>query len=132
MMPGFILKRVKHPETAMVLKIIAIGKKRGEHMNIGCRLSALIRKIEKHYQRENLPGSKYLIIKRECENSGLGLFAYYVTMLAQIEYALRNGMIPVIDMKNYANTFHREGEVGKVNTWELFWSSPVVLQWRRP
>ena len=93
-------------------------------MNIDCRLSALVRKIEKHYHRENLPGSKYLIIKRECENSGLGLFAYYVTMLAQIEYALRNGMIPVIDMKNYANTFHQNGEVGKINTWELFFEQP--------
>lgn len=93
-------------------------------MNINCRVSALIRKIEEHYQRENLWNSKYFIIKRDCENAGLGLFAYYVTMLARIEYALRNQMIPVIDMKNYANTFHRKDEVGRVNTWELFFEQP--------
>lgn len=93
-------------------------------MNINCKASAFIRRLEEHYHKENLLNSKYLIIKRDCENSGLGLFAYYVTMLARIEYALRNQMIPVIDMKNYANTFHREGEVGKVNTWELFFEQP--------
>lgn len=96
-------------------------------MNINCRVSAFIRKIEEHYHKENLLNSKYLIIKRDCENSGLGLFAYYVTMLARIEYALRNQMIPVIDMKNYANTFHAKGEVGKVNTWELFFEQPCNI-----
>lgn len=93
-------------------------------MNINCKASAFIRKIEEHYQKDNLFNSQYLIIKRDCENSGLGLFAYYVTMLARIEYALRHQMIPVIDMKNYANTFHKKNEVGKVNTWELFFEQP--------
>lgn len=93
-------------------------------MNINCKGSAFLNKIEKHYHRDNLLNSKYLIIKRECENSGLGLFAYYVTILARIEYALRHQMIPVVDMKNYANTFHRENEVGKINTWELFFEQP--------
>lgn len=93
-------------------------------MNINSKSSKFIKKIEDHFHKENLLSSKYLIIKRECESSGLGLFAYYVTMLARIEYALRHQMIPVIDMKNYANTFHGENEVGKVNTWELFFEQP--------
>lgn len=96
-------------------------------MNIDCKASAFLNKIEKHFQKHNLLNSKYLIIKRECENSGLGLFAYYVTMLARIEYALRHQMIPVIDMKNYANTFHRENEVGEINTWELFFEQPCNI-----
>lgn len=96
-------------------------------MNIDCKVSAFLNKIEKHFQKYNLLNSRYLIIKRECENSGLGLFAYYVTMLARIEYALRHQMIPVIDMKNYANTFHRENEVGKINTWELFFEQPCNI-----
>ena len=93
-------------------------------MNIGYGQSRIIQKIEKKIQKENLFNSKYLIIKRECENSGLGLFAYYVTMLSRIEYALSHRMIPVIDMKNYANTFHKKGEVGRINTWELFYEQP--------
>lgn len=96
-------------------------------MNINCKSSKYLKKIEDHFHKENLLNSKYLIIKRECENSGLGLFAYYVTMLARIEYALRHQMIPVIDMKNYANTFHRENEVGKINTWELFFEQPCKV-----
>lgn len=96
-------------------------------MNINCKASAFLNRIEKHYQKDNLLNSKYLIIKRECENSGLGLFAYYVTMLARIEYALRHQMIPVIDMKNYANTFHSENDVGKINTWELFFEQPCNI-----
>lgn len=93
-------------------------------MNINCRISTLLNRIEKHYQRDNLLNSQYLIIKRACERSGLGLFAYYVTMLSYIEYALSHGMTPVIDMQNYANTFHQKGEVGKINTWELFFEQP--------
>ena len=93
-------------------------------MNINCKVSALLNKIEKHYQKDNLLNSKYLIIKRACERSGLGMFAYYVTMLSRIEYALRHDMIPIIDMKNYANTFHRKEDVGKINTWELFFEQP--------
>lgn len=93
-------------------------------MNIHCKASALLNRIERHYRKDNLLNSQYLIIKRACERSGLGLFAYYVTMLSRIEYALRHGMIPVVDMKNYANTFHRKDEVGKVNTWEMFFEQP--------
>lgn len=96
-------------------------------MNVDCRASALIRKIEKHYHKENLTNSRYLILKRECDNSVLGLFAYYITNLAWIEYALRHHMTPVIDMKNYANTFHREKEVGRINTWELFFEQPCHI-----
>lgn len=93
-------------------------------MNINCKASAILKKIEEYYHKDNILNSQYLIIKRDCENSGLGLFAYYVTMLARIEYALRNRMVPVIDMKNYANTFHRKNEVGMINTWELFFEQP--------
>lgn len=94
------------------------------YMNISCGVSRIINKIERHYRKENLLNSKYLIIKRECGTSPLGLFAYYITTLAWIEYALRHNMIPVVDMKNYENTFHKNGEIGKVNTWELFFEQP--------
>ena len=96
-------------------------------MIIKSNISAILRKIERHYGKDNLLNNKYLIIKRECDNSVLGLFAYYITMLAWIEYAVRKEMIPVIDMKNYANTFHREEDVGHINTWELFFEQPYNI-----
>lgn len=96
-------------------------------MNINSGFSALIKKVEKHCGKDNLFNDKYLIIKRECDHSVLGLFAYYVTNLSWIEFALRHQITPVIDMKNYANTFHRENEVGKINTWEMFFKQPCGI-----
>lgn len=89
-------------------------------MNINHKSSRFVHKLETHFHKNNITNSEYLLIKRECKNAPLGLFAYYITNLAWIEYALRNGYIPVIDMKNYANTFHKENEVGKINTYEYF------------
>ena len=44
-------------------------------MNVDCRASALIRKVEKHYHNENLTNNQHLILKRECDNSVLGVLA---------------------------------------------------------
>lgn len=96
-------------------------------MNINSNISALIHKVENHYGKSNILNSKYLIIKRECGNSPLGLFAYYITNLAWIEYAISHQMIPIIDMKNYVNTYHGKTDVGKVNTWELFFKQPCEV-----
>ncbi|MBQ9991379.1 MAG: hypothetical protein IJP31_10650 [Lachnospiraceae bacterium] len=96
-------------------------------MNINSKGSALLHKVEVRFHKQNRLNSKYLIIKRECGSSPLGLFAYYITTLGWIEYAIRNGMIPVVDMKNYYNTFHQKGEVGKINTWELFFEQPCNI-----
>lgn len=50
----------------------------------------------------------------------MGLFGYVGLILAMIRYALERNMIPVIDMKNYPNTYLEENEVGQINAWELF------------
>ena len=96
-------------------------------MNINCKVSHMLYRYERHYHKENILDSKYLIIKRECQNAPLGLFAYYITNVAWIEYALRKNYIPVIDMKNFYNTFHNEGEVGQINTWEYFFEQPLGI-----
>lgn len=93
-------------------------------MNISPRVSKIIRKFEKHYGKENLLNDKYFILKKECDNSGFGLFAYYINFISEIEYALANGMTPVVDMKNYKNSFQKEGDTGLVNSWELFFEQP--------
>lgn len=70
-------------------------------MNISYKVSKYLYRFERHFQKENLGKSKYLIIKREENGSPLGLFAYYITNIAWIEYALRSELIPVIDMQNF-------------------------------
>lgn len=96
-------------------------------MNINCFVSEKLYRFERHYQKENLGKSKYLLIKRECGGSPLGLFAYFITNVAWIEYALRKNYIPVIDMQNFQNVYHKEGEVGKVNTYEYFFKQPAGI-----
>ena len=96
-------------------------------MNINQKTSKFVHKLEKRLHKNKILDSKYLIIKRECNNAPLGLFAYYITNIAWIAYALRNGYVPVIDMKNYANTFHRDNEVGKINTYEYFFEQPCDI-----
>ena len=93
-------------------------------MNINYSISQKLHKLERKINKGNLTKSKYLVIRRKTNHPGLGLFAYYITMLAWIDYALRNDMIPVIDMQNYENQYHEAGQVGKVNTWELFFEQP--------
>ncbi|MBR3606531.1 MAG: hypothetical protein IKL51_03020 [Lachnospiraceae bacterium] len=96
-------------------------------MNINYQYSRLINKLEKRLGKVNLLDSKYLIIKRECKNAPLGLFGYFITNVAWIEYAIRNNMIPVVDMQNYYNSFHSAQDVGKINTWELFFKQPIEI-----
>lgn len=96
-------------------------------MNISFSVSKKLHKIEAKIGKNNFFQSKYLIIRRKTNHPGLGLFAYYITMLAWIDYALRNDMIPVIDMQNYENQYHEAGQVGKVNTWELFFEQPCGI-----
>lgn len=93
-------------------------------MNINSSLSELYYRFERHFHKENISKSRYLVIKRE-SSSPLGLFAYYITNLAWVEYALRKKFIPVIDMQNFPNTYHKEKEVGSVNTWEYFFKQPA-------
>lgn len=92
-------------------------------MNISFRLSKNINRFERHYKLGDTTKSKYLMIKRE-SSSPLGLFAYYISNLSWIEYALRFNMTPVIDMQNFPTAFHQNGEVKKVNTWEYFFKQP--------
>lgn len=94
-------------------------------MNVNCFVSEKLYRFERHYHKENLSKSKYLVIKRDSGSSPLGLFAYFITNVAWIEYALRKNYIPVIDMQNFKNVYHRDGEVGKVNTYEYFFKQPA-------
>ena len=93
-------------------------------MIIQKKYSMYLKKIENKLKKENMFHSKYLMIARHGNNPPLGFFAFYINNLGWIDYALRNNMIPVVDMKNYQNIFLKEGELGKVNAYELYFKQP--------
>ena len=44
-----------------------------------------------------------------------------------IAYAEQNGYIPVVDMKNYLNSYLYDSELGHVNAWEYYFEQPEGL-----
>lgn len=79
------------------------------------------------HMRFNLFGSissgkmPYILRRREAE---VGLFSCFITILGGIAYADSEGFIPVVDMKNYPNTYLYPDEVGHVNAWEYYFEQP--------
>ena len=65
------------------------------------------------------------IIRRHGHN--VGLFSYFITILGGIAYAEQKGYIPVVDMKNYPNTYLYDSEAGHVNAWEYYFTQPDSL-----
>ncbi|MFI3177786.1 MAG: hypothetical protein R3Y67_09920 [Eubacteriales bacterium] len=69
------------------------------------------------------PTKKFYIIRNFRTNSGL--MGIHNIVLSHIIYAINNGYIPVVDMKNYASMYHEESELGSVNTWEYYFEQPM-------
>ena len=93
-------------------------------MNISPELSMIIKKAETRLGKDNIFGSRYLIIRKDVPKLDYGLFSYYIRFIAEIEEAISHNMTPVVDMLNYKSPFHGENEVGKVNAWEQFFEQP--------
>lgn len=68
-------------------------------------------------------GHTFYVIRRS--GMKLGLFSYFITNLARIDYAFNNGMLPIVDMQNFRNGYLEEGEYSKVNAWEKFFQQPI-------
>ena len=80
----------------------------------------------KNWQQEHwfpggmrFPDKTFYIIRRS--GMKLGLFSYFNTHLARMDYAIQNGMIPVVDMQNFRNSYLEEDEYALVNeeTYEI-------------
>ena len=63
----------------------------------------------------------YVIRRATCK---VGLFSYVMTTIGQIEYAVKRGYIPVVDMQNNENTYLDSELVGKRNAWEYYFKQP--------
>lgn len=68
------------------------------------------------------PDRKFLVVRR---GGDCGLFSYFMTALAGIRYAREKGLVPVVDMQTIRNIYHEDGEVGRVNAWELYFRQPA-------
>lgn len=65
---------------------------------------------------------KIIVIKRK--NEFVGTFSDYIVFLDYIEFAVRNGYIPIIDrMTNKNGSLHSFGK--DINGWELFFEQPM-------
>ncbi|NBJ91320.1 O-fucosyltransferase family protein [Parablautia muri] len=74
------------------------------------------------YGKEN-PDKIFFIIRRaSCK---VGLFSHVMTNMGLVDYAVRKGYIPVIDMQNTGNTYLEPAQVGKINAWEFYFKQPM-------
>ncbi len=64
----------------------------------------------------------YVIRRRNAET--VGLFSHLSTSMGVIEYAVKMGYIPVVDMQTRANIYLDDSLVGKVNAWEYYFEQP--------
>jgi len=96
-------------------------------MIIDAKRSLYLHKVEKRIKNNNFFKSKYMILKIDIK-APMGLFAYYIRFCSEIDYAISNGYIPVVDMQYFDNDFHSgEYKKGKSNSWELFFEQPYGI-----
>lgn len=71
---------------------------------------------------EKYPDKTFFVIRRAyCR---VGLFSYVMTNMGLVDYAVKKGYIPIIDMQNSRNTYLNNDKVGKENAWEYFFKQP--------
>lgn len=71
----------------------------------------------------DFPDKRFLVIRRFAP-SFAGLLSFFATTLGWIRYAIREGMIPVVDMQTWLNQHLEWWEVGRRNAWEFYFEQP--------
>ena len=68
------------------------------------------------------PDKTFFVVRRAyCK---VGLFSHVMTNMGLVDYAIKQGYIPVIDMQNGKNTYLEDEKVGKENAWEYYFEQP--------
>ena len=71
-------------------------------------------------------GSPAYVIRRI---GNAGFFSNYLYVLGHIQYALKKGYTPVIDMLNYKTVYNQDVPVnGKSNAWEYYFHQPAGVE----
>ncbi len=71
----------------------------------------------------NNPDRTFYVIRSRIDT--WGLIACYNHVLGHIKLALEQGYIPVVDMKNYSNTYLEPEKLHKENAWEYYFHQPT-------
>lgn len=74
------------------------------------------------YGNQNPEKTFFVIRRASCK---VGLFSSVMTNMGLVDYAVKKGYIPVIDMQNTSNTYLEPDQVGKVNAWEFYFNQPM-------
>lgn len=82
-------------------------------------------KSEHYIKRDDSSKTTYYIIR--CPRSG-GLFNTYNQVAGHIRYALSKKYLPVVDMKNYPNSYLAPEKLGKENAWEYYFEQPLGIE----
>ena len=72
---------------------------------------------------EDFPDKRFLVIRRYAPSCA-GLLSFFSTTLGWIRYAIRNDMIPVVDMQTWLNQHLEWWETGRKNAWEFYFEQP--------
>lgn len=83
-----------------------------------------LREQKKSFGPKNPDKTIYII---RTDDSRTGLMCYFNNILGHIAYALERGWIPVVDMKNYPNTYLAPKLNGKTNSWEYYFEQPGTI-----
>lgn len=75
----------------------------------------------KCFGKENPDKTFYVIRRQECY---CGLFSLFLTNLGQIDKAIQNKYIPIIDMQSDFNIYLTADKIGKENAWEYYFKQP--------
>lgn len=74
------------------------------------------------YGNENPEKTFFVIRRASCK---VGLFSSVMTNMGLVDYAVKKGYIPVIDMQNASNTYLEPEQVGKMNAWDFYFNQPM-------
>lgn len=81
-------------------------------------------KSEHYIKRDESSKATYYIIR--CSRGG-GLFYTYNQVAGHIRYALSKKYLPVVDMKNYPNSYLAPENLSKENAWEYYFEQPLGI-----
>ena len=78
---------------------------------------------ERHVSYGNQhPDKTFFVVRRaSCK---VGLFSHVMTNMGLVDYAVKQGYIPVVDMQSNANTYLEDDKIGKENAWEYYFKQP--------
>jgi len=91
------------------------------------RCEDIVYNIKNRQRKQRLglenPDMKFYVIGFNCGWNGLGWIIIHI--IEHLEYAEKNGYVPVIDLKNFKSQYVSDKNYGKENVWEYWFEQPT-------